>query len=60
MSTNSIKPVESSVAPTQTKSGNVAEGSQSSLSSASSSAKVEKLCFRDSTKTQTTPRPITS
>ena len=55
MSRNSIK-----IAPIQTKSGNVPRDSQSSLNSASSSAKVEKLCFKDSTETQTTPRLITS
>ena len=60
MSRNSIILVESRVAPTQTKSENVARDSQSSSNSESSSAKVEKLCFKDSTETQTTPRPITS
>ena len=64
MSRNSIIPVESRVAPTQKKSGNVAQEGQSSLNSTSSSTKVEKLCFppyiQDSTETQTTPRPITS
>ena len=60
MSRNSIIPVESRVAPTQKKSGNVAQEGQSSLNSTSSSTKVEKLCFKDSTETQTTPRPTTS
>ena len=60
MSTNSIKPVDSRVGPTKTKSGNVARDNQSSLNSSSSSAKVERLCFKDSTETQTTPRPTTS
>ena len=60
MSRNSIIPVESRNVTTQTKNGNIARDSQSSLNSASSSAKIEKLCFKDSTETQTTPRPITS
>ena len=47
MSTNSIKPVESRVGPTKTKSGNVARDNQSSLNSSSSSAKVERLCFKE-------------